>query len=94
MIFTFMYSEFAVKGEFFSESFSLWLKSPNKGAKNYPERYPAKEKMLKTVIWHFFMEDLCQCEKGFEIESLFIDFVAGNNPKIVLTLIKENWSLT
>ena len=45
-----MYSEFAVKGEFFSESFSLWLKSPNKGAKNYPERYPAKEKMLKTVI--------------------------------------------
>ena len=28
------------KGGLISESFSLWLKSPKKGAKNYPEHYP------------------------------------------------------
>ena len=33
------------------ERFSLWLKSPQKGTKNYPEHYPPKEKI---VIWHHF----------------------------------------
>ena len=44
------------KGGLISESFSLWLKSPKKGAKNYPEHYPSKENMLRIVIWHFLGE--------------------------------------
>jgi hypothetical protein len=40
-----------VKGCLISESFTLWLKSPKKDAKNYPEYYQAtKEKMLRIVL--------------------------------------------
>ena len=42
------------KGDLFSERFSLWLKSPNISAA--PEYYPPKEKMLRGVIWHPFLE--------------------------------------
>jgi hypothetical protein len=42
------------KGGLISESFSLWLKSPKKGVKNYPEHYPLKEWMLRIVIWYLF----------------------------------------
>ena len=38
------------RGGLISESFSLWLKSPQKGAKNYPDHYPTKEKILRIVI--------------------------------------------
>ena len=38
------------KGCLILERFSLWLKFPKKGAKNHPEDYPSKEKMLKIVI--------------------------------------------
>ena len=41
-------------GQSFSESFSLWLKSPKKGANNYFEHYPPKEKMLRIVVGTFF----------------------------------------
>ena len=33
------------------------LKYPIKKVPNYaPEHYPLKEKMLRIVIWHFFLE--------------------------------------
>ena len=39
------------KGGLISEKISLWLKSPKKAAKNYPEYYyPPKEKLLRIVI--------------------------------------------
>ena len=38
--------------------FLIWLKSPSKGAKNYPEHYPPKEKILRIVIWHIFWGEI------------------------------------
>ena len=38
------------KGGLFSDSFSLWLKSPQNGAKNYPDHYSTKEKIFRIVI--------------------------------------------
>ena len=43
------------KGGLILESFSLWLKSPKKGAKTYLEHYPSKEMILRIVIWHPFL---------------------------------------
>ena len=48
--------ESAHKGHLVSECFLLWLKSTKKCAKNYPEHYPTKEKMLRIVIRHIFWE--------------------------------------
>ena len=42
------------KGGLILESFSLWIKSPQKGAKT--GNYPPKEKMLRIVIWDLFCE--------------------------------------
>ena len=57
------------KGGAISESFSHWLKSLKKGTKNYPGHYPPKEKMLRIVIWHLFLQHLSQCEKLSEIKA-------------------------
>ena len=38
------------KGGLISDSFSFWLKSPQKGTKNYPDHYLTKEKILRIVI--------------------------------------------
>ena len=57
---------FSFKGGLISESFSVWLKSPEKGAKNYLEHYPSKEKMLR--IWHF-KRNLGRSEKLSEINA-------------------------
>ena len=43
----------------------LWHKSPKKVAKNYPEHYPPKQKMLRLVILHLFVS---QKEKLFGIK--------------------------
>ena len=42
------------KGTLISESFSLWPKSSKMGAK--PRPYPPKEKSLRVLIWHPFLE--------------------------------------
>ena len=44
------------KGALIAESFSIWLKPPKKSAKKYPVHYSLKEKMLRIVIWHLFLE--------------------------------------
>ena len=55
-----------IKGGLISESFSLWLKSPKKGAN--PEHYPPEDKILKLVIWHLFKKSLSQSENLSEIK--------------------------
>jgi hypothetical protein len=47
------------KGGLFSESVSLWLKSP----KNLPNDYPEHHLFRWIVIWHLFWGDLSQSEK-------------------------------
>ena len=58
-------AEFNAKGGLISESFSLWLKSPKKGAKNILST-THKLKKLRIVIRYFFGEN--QTEKLFEIK--------------------------
>ena len=41
----------------------IWLKSPQKGAKNYREHYPPKDKILRIVIWHIFWKIWAKNEK-------------------------------
>ena len=53
-----------LKGGLISKTFSLWLEYPKKCAGNYPEHYPAKEKMPRIVICHN-LGDLSQIEKIF-----------------------------
>ena len=48
-------------------SFSRLLKSPKRCAKNYPEHYPSKEKMLRIILGTFF-GDWSQSEKLSEIK--------------------------
>ena len=45
-----------VKGGLISESISLWLQSPKNLLNHCREHYSNKEKMLRTVIWHIFVE--------------------------------------
>ena len=41
---------------FTKERFSLWLHLQKNVPSHYPEHYPAKEKMLRIVIWSIFLE--------------------------------------
>ena len=63
-------SSLAFKGSLISESFSLWLKSSKNGAENYPEHYPSKEKMLRIVIWHLFLEIWVQVKTFLRLSHL------------------------
>ena len=53
------------EGGLFSESFSLWVKSPRNMLNYDPQHYPTKEKMHRVVSWHLFLGDLSQSEKTF-----------------------------
>ena len=53
------------KGVLISESFSIWLKSPKKRCKNYPEHYPPKEKDSEIAP---SLGDLSQSENCSDIK--------------------------
>ena len=53
------------KGGLISESFSIWLKPPKRGAKYYPEQYPPKEKDSEMAP---FLGDLSQSENCSDIK--------------------------
>ena len=57
------------KGGLISERYSLRIKSPQKGAKNYPK--DRKDKILKIVIWQLFLVDLSQSKTLSEIKPPF-----------------------
>ena len=54
--------QFLRKGGLISERFSLWLKSPKKGAKNYLEHHSRKKNAQDSDLAHF-LGDLSQNEK-------------------------------
>ena len=56
------------KGGLILEIFSLWLKSPQKGAKNYPKPFPTKENTEDSFLTPL-LRDLSHSEKLSEIKS-------------------------
>ena len=92
------------KGGLTSESFSLLFKSPQKGTKNYPEKYPSKEKTLRIVICHLFWEILAKVKKLSEIKPPVTNHVLSRkffiNFRVVRTVFAgktsiflSNWSV-
>ena len=65
------------KGGLILESFSLWLKFQTKSVNYFPEHYPSREKMLRTVILAIFLNNFSESEKPSEINPplVFINIV-------------------
>ena len=66
------------KGGWISESFSVWLKSKKKVPNHSPEHYPPKEKMLRRVIWHLFLEIWGKVKNILRLSHLYIGTNVNN----------------
>ena len=76
------------KGCLISKKFSLWLKSPKKGATHYPERYLSKYPPQGSDLASFW-GDLSQSENLSEIKPLLMITVSAISKNLYMYLDKR-----